>query len=838
MTANQPRQIKMVFPLKFFNDSPLLPPSVNTCIEAMRGWGRSHTTRNFQPSTTWKIEAGDLAIAIGGNGEKVAFRVGREYRISPEMAADPSYQAHWADQEKHSAKYLVQDLIRKNPQNLWGLEIEPLGDWQNGKIIAFPDRTSETQVTFARFPPAGKRYYEVSTKGDKRFSALNATLRDGRTIEEAYQLDVKGFRNHPQIQAALQHSSFGEIFQNKTLRSIFKGQPPLHKESHESLWQGYKALWQEWADDHPKVMQELGRRTVGAVLTDFYASSPVSQARALAEILNDRARLDLTCSRPTPEIISCIGPQEIIVFGSNTEGRHGAGLARQALEWGAEYGNSSGRQGSTYAIVTKDLRVPKSQQSRSIPLKQIEEQIETLCKYAKAHSEQHFLVTKIGCGLGGYSEAEIGKLWVGKDRPGNVRLPQEFLDIIAAQPTLGPNQKLDLDLRAANFERSSSSNQIHYTHNKHPQSFCFDRTSKTWAATTEKSTTPISREAIYQTISTLPPPMSQEQPILIACDGACSQHQNGQTPGGWGAIVQYPDGAEVELSGGDQKTTNNRMELRGLIEGFKVASSNEQFAHSPIVIITDSKYLINGAKNSGSRSADIELWQHYDQLNVDRIQDFEWVKGHSGHPLNERADRLAVVARDQAAATLNRPSSEPLADGNVTAPQTQSPVYLSLVAGKLQFHETWDECRQTVHQQSNAKYQKCRSPEETTAALLKWGIDPQTNQTLSTPSQDNALKTSEELIAAIRAAYQQIPTSSKQTPISVGEWTAWIKPDGDITVRSQERETLLRVTNDLIEIPLSNTSVQKLRAMKEMPKSPSRDRTVHALNRSSNIELD
>lgn len=111
--------------------------------------------------------------------------------------------------------------------------------------------------------------YEVSTRGDRRFSALVATLPDGRTIEEAYQLDVKGYRK------VSDHWMEG------------KGKPPLDPKT--DLEKEYLALWSEWAEHNPALMADLRLRARSGVLTDMFASGPISQAKALAEILNRSA---------------------------------------------------------------------------------------------------------------------------------------------------------------------------------------------------------------------------------------------------------------------------------------------------------------------------------------------------------------------------------------------------------------------------------------------------------------------------------------------------------------------------------------------------------------------
>ena len=120
---------------------------------------------------------------------------------------------------------------------------------------------------------AWKRYggYEVSSHGDKRFSAFNAIMPDGRSIECHYQCDIKGCdiggRNW----------------------KLGKGKPPREKMSHEEIWQKYLKLWEVWASNNKELMQELKEVLVkyNNTLSDKFASTPVNQARALAEVLNN-----------------------------------------------------------------------------------------------------------------------------------------------------------------------------------------------------------------------------------------------------------------------------------------------------------------------------------------------------------------------------------------------------------------------------------------------------------------------------------------------------------------------------------------------------------------------
>ncbi|MEQ1888766.1 MAG: ribonuclease HI [Alphaproteobacteria bacterium] len=133
--------------------------------------------------------------------------------------------------------------------------------------------------------------------------------------------------------------------------------------------------------------------------------------------------------------------------------------------------------------------------------------------------------------------------------------------------------------------------------------------------------------------------------VDIYTDGACSGNPG---PGGWGALLVY-DGAEKELCGGAADTTNNRMEMMAAIEALKALSRP-----CKVHLHTDSSYLrdgvtkwIHGWKRNGWRTADRkpvknqDLWQEI-ETQIQRQQvTWHWVKGHSGHPENERADALA-----------------------------------------------------------------------------------------------------------------------------------------------------------------------------------------------------
>ena len=141
-------------------------------------------------------------------------------------------------------------------------------------------------------------------------------------------------------------------------------------------------------------------------------------------------------------------------------------------------------------------------------------------------------------------------------------------------------------------------------------------------------------------------------PIRIYTDGACRGNPG---PGGWGAVLMH-GGKVKKLYGGEQETTNNRMELTAVIKALECIKGNKW----SLEITSDSKYVLQGItewiegwKRKGWRSAskkpvmNVDLWQRLDQL----VQPFDitwhWVKGHSGHPENEMADQLANQGIDE-----------------------------------------------------------------------------------------------------------------------------------------------------------------------------------------------
>jgi ribonuclease HI len=133
--------------------------------------------------------------------------------------------------------------------------------------------------------------------------------------------------------------------------------------------------------------------------------------------------------------------------------------------------------------------------------------------------------------------------------------------------------------------------------------------------------------------------------IDMFTDGACSGNPG---PGGWGVILRYGR-HEKELNGGAPATTNNRMELQAVVEGLLALKGK---CH--VTIHTDSKYVMDGVtkylvnwKAKGWKTADrkevknLDIWQKLDTLLPLHHVEWVWVKGHSGHPENDRADALA-----------------------------------------------------------------------------------------------------------------------------------------------------------------------------------------------------
>ena len=145
---------------------------------------------------------------------------------------------------------------------------------------------------------------------------------------------------------------------------------------------------------------------------------------------------------------------------------------------------------------------------------------------------------------------------------------------------------------------------------------------------------------------------STDMEVHLFTDGGCSGRPG---PGGWAFVLRHPgSGKELEKFGSEPETTNNRMELKAAIEGLEAVGASQ-----PVAVYTDSQYVRNGItdwmtkwKRNGWRTAsrkavkNQDLWEALDNARQARSVSWHWVRGHSGHPQNERADALANLAID------------------------------------------------------------------------------------------------------------------------------------------------------------------------------------------------
>lgn len=163
-------------------------------------------------------------------------------------------------------------------------------------------------------------------------------------------------------------------------------------------------------------------------------------------------------------------------------------------------------------------------------------------------------------------------------------------------------------------------------------------------------------ESVFHSADSQMNSTSSELPFVrIFTDGACRGNPG---PGGWACILRHPaSGSQKEFSGGDSETTNNRMELQAVIEGLASLTRRTR-----VEVITDSTYVAKGAqswmpgwKRNGWKRREgkslkpvknVEYWQKLDALLNQHEVTFTVVKGHSGHPENERCDELAVAAAE------------------------------------------------------------------------------------------------------------------------------------------------------------------------------------------------
>jgi ribonuclease HI len=230
-------------------------------------------------------------------------------------------------------------------------------------------------------------------------------------------------------------------------------------------------------------------------------------------------------------------------------------------------------------------------------------------------------------------------------------------------------------------------------------------------------------------------------------DGSCLGNPG---PGGWGVHVQFDDGRIVDLGGGEQRTTNNRMELRAAIEAVRATLECQS-----VTIIVDSEYVkrgitgwVAGWKKNGwrtQRGTPVEnqgLWEELDAL-ADRRVTWQWTRAHVGTAGNERVDtiarwfasgmgqvRRAAPPPSQGRATPQHAASPPSQARTTSqrgASRTANPPgtrYLSLIDGVAMRHRTWDECKERVNGVARARFRKATSDEEERKILQEWGVRP------------------------------------------------------------------------------------------------------------------
>lgn len=152
--------------------------------------------------------------------------------------------------------------------------------------------------------------------------------------------------------------------------------------------------------------------------------------------------------------------------------------------------------------------------------------------------------------------------------------------------------------------------------------------------------------------------------IKIYTDGAA---QGNPGPGGYGVILKYKDHVK-ELSQGFRLTTNNRMELLAVIKGLEAIKKDG----IPVSVYSDSEYVVNAVekgwiwnweKQNFKKKANADLWKRYIPLHHKFKPKFNWIRGHAGHPENERCDYLAVKAASGLDLLIDQPYEDQKAEG-------------------------------------------------------------------------------------------------------------------------------------------------------------------------------
>ncbi len=234
--------------------------------------------------------------------------------------------------------------------------------------------------------------------------------------------------------------------------------------------------------------------------------------------------------------------------------------------------------------------------------------------------------------------------------------------------------------------------------------------------------------------------------ITIFTDGS-SRGNPGK--GGYGAVIRTPDRV-IELGGRQDHTTNNRMEITAALKAFETLGSLS-ITGTEIIVQSDSKYVISGItswiaqwKKSGWITAgkkevsNRDLWEALSSTvdSVVRMKNtvtWKYVKGHAGHPGNERCDEIATLYADEHPPQLYDGEASlytidldhiPRIVAKDSKKKSQAPAYsyVSLVNGVFETHKTWDLCEKRVKGVSGAKFKKALSKEDENSIRVEWGV--------------------------------------------------------------------------------------------------------------------
>ncbi|OGZ13862.1 MAG: hypothetical protein A2942_02905 [Candidatus Lloydbacteria bacterium RIFCSPLOWO2_01_FULL_50_20] len=246
--------------------------------------------------------------------------------------------------------------------------------------------------------------------------------------------------------------------------------------------------------------------------------------------------------------------------------------------------------------------------------------------------------------------------------------------------------------------------------------------------------------------------MEKQETHILFTDGSSLGNPG---PGGWAAVLVLSGGRVIETGGGEKRTTNNRMELTGLIEG--LARMKEEKGDCTIYI--DSSYVLKGAtewsyawvknawKTKGKKDVENrDLWEQLLPLLQERKKRghvaWKHVPGHSGIAGNERADVIATgfaagkevelfegELENYSVDILNTAINEGVAKKRSASrahSRAKAYSYLSLIGGKVMRHTTWSDCEKRVKGKAGARYKKALSPEDEKQILKNWGLKEET----------------------------------------------------------------------------------------------------------------